>query len=47
MSELNNYPFESYGGIATQSEEVIYIDKVPVITANSDASTQDKISLNV
>jgi hypothetical protein len=47
MSELNNYPFESYGGIATQSEEVIYIDKVPVITVNSDASTQDKISLNV
>jgi hypothetical protein len=47
MSELNNYSFESYGGIATQSEDIIYVDKVPVITVNSDANAQDKISLNV
>jgi hypothetical protein len=47
IQELNDFPFDSFGGISTQSEDVIYVERTPVITSNSPATEQDKSALNV
>lgn len=46
LSIINQFPFDSFGGISTQSDNVTLLENPPIITRNSSAATQDKAAID-
>lgn len=46
ISVINQFPFDSFGGISTESNNVTVLENPPVVTTNSSAAAQDNIAIN-